>query len=286
MPMTQWEESANGPENRYIYGELGVSSADDLVQRTPCLKIFTKVVGSKINNSAEATLIDDHSTLSPRFTHRLCLFKLAMDAENMHLLTVNFRRTRQARSVSIGLYLAYRRDTPGTSELKYEDYDLQYNALTLHTTTEVKPRGFQLREVGVHCKGSLESLGPFLLLEMTRLVIRRKPLDNIPELDFSLQNLRTKERSDTPHQQTRLVWEWRGARHQWPADLPWSEITGPFSHFMISVNGRELGVAYCLEFPLLKEDFASSSPAMQSFSVVGHGFGGFLTRSSTISLEC
>lgn len=54
-----------------------------------------------------------------------------------------------------------------------------------------------------------------------------------------------------------MGWTWVGSCYNKPRsiDLPWSNATGPFSHFVVVVGGKEIGEAYCNEFPLQKSDF-------------------------------
>ena len=284
MSANEWERIGDGPESRYLYGKLGISDVETFVQRTSCVQIFTQVTGLKTASGAETTCLNDYLSLSPKFTHRLCLFRLAIDAEDTYLVTVNFNRTRQGRSASVGLYLAYNRATPGVSELRYEDRDLGYNVSTANITTRARSGDFQLREVGVYCKGNFDSSEPSLLVEIARLVIRKKPLSESADHDFGLQNITIQDWGNGSHKHQRLMWKWRGSRSQWPIELPWSDITGPFSHFTVLSDKRVLGIAHCLEFPLLKEDFPSASE-IGNFNVIGHSFGGVFTITGTLSVE-
>ena len=58
----------------------------------------------------------------------------------------------------------------------------------------------------------------------------------------------------------------------WPEVLPWSSTTGPFSHFIVTIGGKEAGSAFGLEFPVLEEDCGDLGQV--EVTIMGHLFGG------------
>ena len=59
--------------------------------------------------------------------------------------------------------------------------------------------------------------------------------------------------------------------------LPWSNLTGPFSHFTIVADKKGLGQAYATEFiidPYLYEDWKRERKQKVSFEVFGYAFDG------------
>jgi len=83
------------------------------------------------------------------------------------------------------------------------------------------------------------------------------PAPAIPKpSDHQITDLRVITRGAEPYRQKRLVWDLHSNRVPvQEGGLPYSETTGPFSHFLVSVDGRCVGRAYACEFPLRREDF-------------------------------
>lgn len=104
----------------------------------------------------------------------------------------------------------------------------------------------RLVEFGVYCEYSVEISQPLNLLQIERLVIspRHRPMDR----DFTSYNVHVIRRGNDAYAGRRLAWQWQGENETWPEWMPWSKTTGPFSYFSISVEGREAGRSYCIEF--------------------------------------
>lgn len=64
----------------------------------------------------------------------------------------------------------------------------------------------------------------------------------------------------------------------WPEVFPWSSTTGPFSHFIVTISGKEAGSAFGLEFAVLKEDCSDLDQV--EVTIMGKLFGGATVSSS------
>lgn len=284
MSTTGWEEATHALPTRIMYWEHKVNVSPSPSQGPySYLEIYTKVLETQQVENMKKYPLKDPPTITSKSMHRLRLYKLAMDAGEAHLVSVNYSRPRISRSVQVGFYIAYAPKLLPSTDLEYNDHEMPYGSSadsTIRTTLNAKAPGTQLVELGVYCSGILESSAPLQLLAMTRLSIVKMPFVKTGGYDYSINNLEIVQRGPAPHTQRRLAWEWQGCRDQWPAWLPWSATTGPFSHFTVSVDGRWLGVAHCLEFPLLDNDHVESDVELH---VRGHVFGNMLTIRAVVA---
>lgn len=108
---------------------------------------------------------------------------------------------------------------------------------------------------------------PLHLMTIQHIAIA--PASAIPKSsDHRITNLRIATRGADPCAQKRLVWEFLSKSHTVRDGLPYSKTTGPFSHFLVSVNGKYIGRAYACEFPLRREDFGEVESENEK---AGHG---------------
>ena len=134
-----------------------------------------------------------------------------------------------------------------------------------------------LVDVGFYCKGVIESPAPLQILRAFRFTIMPSTISDAPSPCFTVYDIRLVKRGASPNEQRRLKWTWHGVEDEWPKTMPWSKITGPFSHFTLFVNGLEIGRSYCLEYPLtvaeLHETTQDPRTNQITFKVKGTFFG-------------
>ena len=89
---------------------------------------------------------------------------------------------------------------------------------------------------------------------------------------FHITNIRTAKRQIGREAERRLTWSWSGSGGARSRPVPWSQITGPFSHFDIYVNHKKIGRAHSCEFPLREGDL----PKEEEYTVAikGRSFAG------------
>ena len=252
---------------RVIYGELGDLNA-------PGLAVYTKVIGDEKQVSHPGMMNQRDQTLPSTTTYRLCLFKLNMPADGTLQATMKSKRDQANRSVNVGFYTAYRSDE--LQDLEYVDNQLYLESSQDSKVTvarlEAKSKEAQLVEFGVYCKAPIEASEPLRLIGIESLII--KPIYNtVPA--FAIHRIATIQRGEAPEVQKRLTWDWQGSSDCWPDGMPWSKTTGPFSHFIVLCNGREVGKAHCLEFPLSWDDLNISKEGDEvEVTIDGYLFGG------------
>ncbi|KAF1835253.1 hypothetical protein BDW02DRAFT_578972 [Decorospora gaudefroyi] len=113
------------------------------------------------------------------------------------------------------------------------------------------------------------------ILEVLEIRIASKSPANPPPPSYLIRNVRFENRAQRAREHTRLCWDYDD-REQMVKDVPYSHITGPFSHFSICVDGVRVGRAYALEHPLneiLVERLAGKEVVVE---VVGVSFDGLM----------
>ena len=141
-----------------------------------------------------------------------------------------------------------------------------------------------LVEMGAFCEDvNVDSEGPLELCQVLNITIRPK---SPAPLVWSIKEVRMTKRENAVAIQNRLTWTWSGMHDSNPLGLPWSKTTGPFSHFVVICGGRELGRAYCTEFPLQQSDFGHCEWEGEDVEFVIDGilFGGGKISSGPVSI--
>ncbi|KAK4999284.1 hypothetical protein LTR66_001648 [Elasticomyces elasticus] len=118
-----------------------------------------------------------------------------------------------------------------------------------------------------------------------------------PEEEYAIESLRVERRGARELQHLRLVWECpdcQDGRREFSdvvlepccRALPFSKPTGPFSHFLIEVDGTAIGRAYAMEYVL--QDCIAARLANEEtlmFKVIGVGFDGRIISSHARQIE-
>ena len=266
MSVPDWEKASDGPQTRVLYGEL----PDEPPGAPGGIIVNTKVIG---RDEKIAFLEMNSSGSESRLRYRLCLFKLNMIANRSLAATIRFKCLEAVIGVALGFYMGY---TVSDSEnLSYDHVGLlssflgqvQDKTIMLSFPTA----GSRLVEFGVYGMGLVEDPNPLALCRILNLTI--KPESQV-ESTWTVDHVRVVERGTSPYRDQRLAWNWSGSGCSEAACLPWSKTTGPFSYFDVMMDGKELGKAYCMEFPINSEDFHGCEGTRTEVIVRGRLFMG------------
>jgi hypothetical protein len=98
--------------------------------------------------------------------------------------------------------------------------------------------------------------------------------------------MQLEKRGEGEREHVRLGWSFKHqARTNWKdAEIPCSDLTGPFSHFIIYADGTMLGKAYALEHILKKRFVEKNAGTTVDFELVGVGFDGQTLAKSSAKL--
>lgn len=205
--------------------------------------------------------------------YRLCLFKFNMLADGSLVATIRFKCLETSMDVASGVYMGY--NIPNLEKLSYIHEEIspplpdQVQDKTIMISFPTAES--RLVEFGVYCLGPIEDPKPLALCQILSLTIKpRKQANSF----WGIDSVRVTERASSPDRNKRLAWKWSGSHDPDPAWLPWSKTTGPFSHFDVVLGGKELGRAYCTEFPIHSEDFDGYEGEEVEVIIRGRLFGG------------
>lgn len=259
-----WDKLPQGPPTQVLYGRIG--DDDDETG----LKIYTKKVGQAKQVSTLSTPLSQ-SPDSGLETHRLCLFKLSMPTSSSLVARITHHRMRLSRSTNTGFYFAYHspETQPSLSYIYHHAPYLSFSTSSSAAHSDETSLVFSIDKLP-HYDHRLVELGTYIssptspnadpdlmpLHLMTIQHISILPAAAIPKPSaHRITNLRIATRGVEPYAQKRLVWDFHSNSSTLRDGLPYSETTGPFSHFLVSVDGRFVGRAYACEYPLTRKDF-------------------------------
>ena len=284
---------ARNSEKTTLYGECGCCESATPDAGEMCLKLYSKMKDASAGSSTTTIPASPKIKQQDQWLSRKPLYMLSMDTKKLWVIKASCSRTRAGRSMEMGIYVAYQgTGTSSKDEINYEYYSVAYDAqakssFAALTFVSGQEQG-QLRELGVYCKRGWEALRPVLLMELKMLCV--VPESAKPDVsNFTVRGLKIVEYGDAPHTQKCFAWTWQGSRDGWPDMIPWSETTGPFAYFQISINGKFLGRAYSTEFPMVGDDTADDHQDRNGRLVVrvqGYFFGSFpSSQDHIVSLE-
>ncbi|EUC38448.1 glycoside hydrolase family 85 protein [Bipolaris zeicola 26-R-13] len=132
--------------------------------------------------------------------------------------------------------------------------------------------GARIQELGIHLKGSIDTaLGKTLHL-MNITSVRIMPISTFQMSSlFSIDQIQLEKRGEGDCARVQLVWNFRdhGRTNYKDNGIPCSNITGPFSYFVIYMDGRMIGKAYALEHILKKRFVEKNAGSTVELELVG-----------------
>ena len=274
MSVPAWEQASEGPPTRVLYGELPDEPPGGLIVTTRIIGMDEKTTPVKVRSS--------HSLDTTH--HRVCLFNFNMLADGSLAATIRFKCLETSMDVASGFYMGY--NIPDSEKLSYIHVEMSSPLLDqFHDETimvSFPTADSRLVEFGVYCLGPIKDPKPLALCQISSLTIKPR---NQANSFWSVDSVRVTERASSPDCDKRLAWKWSGSHDSDQAGLPWSETTGPFSHFDVMLGGKELGRAYCTEFPIQSEDMDGCEGEEVEVIIRGHLFGGGEIASLPVQLS-
>ena len=274
MSVPAWEQISEGPPTRVLYGELPDEAPGGLI-------VTTRIIGMD-EKTAPVKVWASHSQETTHY--RLCLFKFNMPADGSLAATIRFKCLQTSMDVASGVYMGY--NIPDSEKLSYIHEEIS-SPLSDQSQDKTMIVSFptadsRLVEFGVYCLGTIEDRKPLALCQISSLTIKPR---NQADSFWSIDSVRVTERASSPDRDKRLAWKWSGSHDPDQAWLPWSETTGPFSYFDVMLGGKEIGRAYCTEFPIQSEDLDGCEGEEVEVIVRGHLFGGSEIASLPVQLS-
>lgn len=274
MSLPAWEQASDRPPTRVLYGELPDEAPGGLIVNTRIIRMHEKTA-----------LFESWGSHPQRGTHfRLCLFKLNMLADESLAATIRFKCLEASTDIAPGFYMGYIiSDSEKLCYIHVEISSPRSNQVQDKTIMLSFPTAdSRLVEFGVYGLGLIEDPKPLALCQIFNLTI--KP-GGQAESCWTIVGVRVTKRGRSPDHEKRLAWKWSSSDDSRPAFLPWSKTTGPFTYFDVMISGKELGRAYCTEFPIHSEDFDGCKGEEVEAVIRGRLFGGSEVASLPIQLS-
>lgn len=218
------------------------------------------------------------------------LYKLDMPANGTRRIVVTCRHVAAGLSVKTSFYLKFS-DSGGRppQNLQLLSIDKSGDICTITAQIEAPARidtsveDVRLEELGFLLQG-YNGMGSAPIVEVFSISI--VPVDSLristaPTID----NIRIESREQGEIEHMRLCWDYVAGREVRHVEMPHSEITGPFSHFILRIDGLQVGRAYALEYVLnnnLAKGLAGKDVAIK---VTGVGFDGRKLANTTTTLR-
>ncbi|KAI4911266.1 uncharacterized protein J4E92_010322 [Alternaria infectoria] len=149
--------------------------------------------------------------------------------------------------------------------------------------------GARIQELGIQVKGPLMGSlrGPVRLIGFKEICIS-PTLKVPPSSSFRIKEARVEKRGEGENKHVRLCWNYEddaAKSESKTAGMPWSNVTGPFSHFEIRSKGLLFAKAYALEH-VLNERFVERYAGQEvGVEVTGIGFDGRILAEAKVVLQ-
>lgn len=252
---------------RVIYGELDQG-------KRPYLRIMTKMLGCPQGDGG----MDMSNRPQTKRVETTCLqlFKLSMPADESLEAKIEYQCNEGSKNINIGFFTAYTTGKSSSPVYKYQPvvYAQEKESCEVRLSLEFDAPKAHIVGIGAYYAEHIKNHETLSLVSVFSITIKNK---TVLDDNFKIEDIRIVERRTLPKKEKRLAWSWQGSRERSVEGVPWSRTTGPFSHFIVMIDQKEMGTAYCLEFPLCaKED----GRAMEVF-IEGVLFDGKKIKSAT-----
>ena len=184
-------------------------------------------------------------------------------------LSITYRRRAENPEIDVHLRIK----VGGNSK----ELDLPVQSQWKTLTMSLQDTRERITAIGIAAKGPAHSLGEvttkgstFSLLEISSISL--KPSGQSYPTNISIQGLHVLERGNGKALHHRLKWSYRSATKPDGFLMPWSDVTGPFSHFEISVEKQLQGRAYALQFILDETSYKKKKKV--HVDITGYAFDG------------
>lgn len=266
-----WELASKGPATRMLYGK-------SLDEPPGGLIVETKIIGMD-----EPTASFEARSQKRTYT-RLCLFKLNMLGDRSLAASIRFKCLGQNKDFASGFYMGYKISQSEELFYTHEEVSSPRPNLAEEKTIMLSFPTAEARlvEFGAYCLASITDPKPVALCQILDITI--KPPSQT-ESSWTINSVRVMVRGNSPDYDERLAWKLNGSDDSKITGLPWSKTTGPFSHFDVLVDRKELGRAYSTEFPIHTEDFDECKGEGWEVVVRGRLFGGSEIASLPLQLS-
>lgn len=231
------------------------------------------ILESQENSSA---LNDD----TEKEIRRLPLYRLDMPADDTLTLTITCRSliSTDTRVLSSFYIKLSNQERP-----QLLDIDTSGDQHTIQTRVRASPSSddtVRVEELGFQLVGSVgEGIVP-VVETASILIMPHAAYDTLTMHSIHSIRLQTYSADDNSH--TRLCWDYTDSPESRVPGVPYSDLTGPFSHFDIDLDGDRDGRAYSIQHIVSKAAAEKQASKDIEVEIIGVGFDGrVLARGKT-----
>ncbi|KAF2202309.1 hypothetical protein GQ43DRAFT_413956 [Delitschia confertaspora ATCC 74209] len=227
------------------------------------------------------------------YERKLPIFKVNMPADGSLGLKINYSHLSPSPKSQTGFYLRFSDDSTAVFYVKEASSIRTLQEPVISQSRAGTGDLVTLQEVGVYLKAPLLGFElayenyPIRLIDIKSISIT--PIHTIAP-SCHINNIRLERRGTNQSSQWRLCWDFsdEGKEQAVMLGVPYSDLTGPFSHFLVSIDGLSVGRAYALEYILcqaLVDKFNAKGADRVTVIVTGVGFGGEYLVNETVWLR-
>jgi hypothetical protein len=216
------------------------------------------------HNATHGSLRDIHTGL------RLPLYRFNMLADGSLRILVTYRNRLPAAPTIVSLYLKY--SGVQLPQLLPVARTEGFSIIEASILTPSNPERCRLEEIGVHLEGfSGDGVVPVLeISSISILPLRHNSMVHACSID----GIQIEHRGEGDNAHARVCWSYADNTQGRGDGVPYSDITGLFSHFNVSINNLQIGRAYALECILDPKFMAKLAAQNTEVRVTGIGFDG------------
>jgi hypothetical protein len=214
----------------------------------------------------------------------LRLYQLDMPADRSLRLGVSCQNVAPT-DVEVNLYLKFSNDSEPRLLLVdkvHKEYTIPIFSVTVGTPSDAEEVA-RLHEVGVHLRGfSGEGSAP--VLEVSTIQITSFE-DHKFGRNCAINHVRIESRGQDENAHSRVCWSYTEEYDKMQRGSPYSDITGPFSYFRVTVDNVQIGISYALEHIVNQHILDDRAGKEVKVEVTGVGFDGRTLASTTSTLR-
>ncbi|KAH8716939.1 glycosyl hydrolase family 85-domain-containing protein [Phaeosphaeriaceae sp. PMI808] len=206
----------------------------------------------------------------------LPLYKLNMPADGSLQIEITCRNLLSTTDVVPSIYLRFSREDCATDQppqlIPVQGSEGMCTKTTLIGELSELDRQTRCEELGFYMSGF--SCEEFVrVLELSSITIRPVGCHK-EDSAFTIDSPRIEIRGRGDQQHVRLCWSYTSDTEVKKSGVPFSVLTGPFSHFKIRLDGVRLGRAYALEHTVPYDFVERLSGKEATVEIIGVGFDG------------
>lgn len=203
----------------------------------------------------------------------ITLFRFDMLADYSLHLTIKYRcLLKDAVNASSSLYLKFTDHEQRLPLLNHKSEGIRTLETRLGTSSSVGNRKACFEELSIDLQG-LHGTGTVPILEIYSISI--VPDGHHTSLhQHHIHGIHAVHRGEGENKHVRLRWEYAVNSKGNAKGVPYSELTGPFSHFVVRMSGIQVGRAYALEHIVSRQLAEALANKDVEVEITGIGFDG------------